>query len=535
MQLLHQVAPRAFVTCAPVDARPFPVCRTFGALLLAGLLLLATACGRDTPAAEPAAGEAAPTATTAAPATPTTAAEPAPTESAAALPADLPVFDITHFTNPTTITNTWMPLIPGAHFVYEGTTIEDDGAVVPHRIEVIITGLTKAVGGLATVVSWDRDYTDGELVEAELAFYAQDDAGNVWRMGEYPEEYDAGQVVAAPTWLHGLADAHAGIHMQADPQPGTPSYAQGWGPAVGWTDRGQVDQVGQESCVPVDCYQNVLVIAETSQSELDAFQLKYYAPNVGNVRVGWRGEGEKTQEVLELTAYAMLSPEALEAANAEALALEVSAYANSKDVYAQTPPIPGNEEAVAAAAAAPGDGATEIVVYTADLPEEGLYELELWEDEAAAEGELLGVTNNGDELDAPPENDPHATFTVAVQAGVPYRCWVHMLVGAPQGKSQANLLWVQFSGAVDQNNQAVYVPESASFLTVQGPTQAGWAWAPCALAGATDPAAALITFANSGEVTVRIQAGMEGVGFDQFLLSAGEYLENAPSDAVVEK
>ncbi len=189
---------------------------------------------------------------------------------------------------------------------------------------------------MRAVVSWDLDYSDGELAEAELAFYAQDDEGNVWRMGEYPEEYDAGQLVASPTWIHGLAEARAGIHMQANPALGTPSYAQGWGPAVDWTDRGQVDQMHQQICVPVDCYEDVLVIAETSQAEPDAQQLKYYAPGVGNVRVSWRGEGEKTKETLELVELVQLSPDALAEARAAARALEKSAYANSPDVYAHT-------------------------------------------------------------------------------------------------------------------------------------------------------------------------------------------------------
>ncbi len=255
-----------------------------------------------------------------------------------AVPQELTSFDATHFADSTTIDNEWFPLQPGTHFVYEGSTVEDDGEVVPHRVEIYITDLTKMIGDVRAVVSWDLDYTNDELVEAELAFYAQDDDGNVWRMGEYPEEYEDGKIVAAPTWIHGLEGAHAGIHMQADPQPGTPSYAQGWGPAVDWTDRGQVDQVGQQTCVPVDCYEDVLIIAETSATEPDAAQLKYFARGVGNVRVGWRGEGEKTQEVLELVEYAQLSSEALEEVRGKALELESSAYAQSKDVYAQTPP-----------------------------------------------------------------------------------------------------------------------------------------------------------------------------------------------------
>jgi len=247
-------------------------------------------------------------------------------------------FNPNNFDRPTNIDNEWFPLRPGTRFVFEGITVEDDGKAVPHRVEVTITDLTKMIGDVRTVVYWELDYSDGELVEAELAFYAQDNDGNVWQMGQYPEEYDAGEVVAAPTWIHGLADARAGIHMEAKPQPGTPSYSQGWGPAVDWTDRGQVDQMGQQTCVPVGCYEDVLVIAETSQAEPDAQQLKYYARGVGNVRVGWRGEGEKTKETLELVKLVKLNKKGLAEARKKALELEQSAYETSQDVYAHTPP-----------------------------------------------------------------------------------------------------------------------------------------------------------------------------------------------------
>jgi hypothetical protein len=247
-------------------------------------------------------------------------------------------FDASRFTRSIPIGNEWMPLKPGIRFVYEGTTIEDDGTAVPHRVVITVTDLTKVIGGVRTAVTWDLDYSDGELVEAELAFFAQDTNGTVWRMGEYPEEYEEGKFVAARPWIHGFEDARAGIMMPAKPQVGTPSYAQGWGPAVDWTDRGQVDQVGQKTCVRATCYDDVLVIAETSQSEADAQQLKYYARGVGNVRVGWRGAGEKTKETLELVRVEQLSAAALAEARTRALELERSAYQRSKTVYAHTPP-----------------------------------------------------------------------------------------------------------------------------------------------------------------------------------------------------
>jgi hypothetical protein len=247
-------------------------------------------------------------------------------------------FNPAGFTRPTQITNAWMPLKPGTRFVYEGRNVEDDGTVVPHRLVINVTDLTKVIGGVPSLVTWDLDYSDGELVEAELAFYAQDDGGTVWRMGEYPEEYEDGKVIQTPAWIHGVEKAVAGIEMRAEPQPGTPSYSQGWGPGVGFTDRAQVDQTGQKIKGPMGSYDDVLVIAEVSGAETDAQQLKYFARGVGNVGVAWRGKGEKTKETLDLVKVEQLSPAELAKVRAEALKLEKSAYARSKNVYAPTAP-----------------------------------------------------------------------------------------------------------------------------------------------------------------------------------------------------
>ncbi len=247
-------------------------------------------------------------------------------------------FQPANFDRSTQIDNEWMPLKPGTRFTYNGTTVEDDGTKVPHRVVINVTDLTKTIAGIRSVVTWDLDYSDGQLAEAELAFFAQDKDGNVWRMGEYPEEYEEGKFIAAPAWIHGIEEARAGIMMQAKPQPKTPSYSQGWGPAVGWTDRGQVDQVGQKTSVPAGAYPEVLVIAETSASEPDAQQLKYFARGVGNVRVGWRGDGEKTKETLELTKVETLDAKSLAEVRAAALKMEKGAYQRSKNVYGRTSP-----------------------------------------------------------------------------------------------------------------------------------------------------------------------------------------------------
>ena len=185
----------------------------------------------------------------------------------------------------------------------------------------------------------------------------------------------------------------------------------------------------------------------------------------------------------------------------------------------------------ASQASVPQGSTSEIIVYASDLPDSALFELDFYDDEASPGKKLIGLPNNGDELDPPPENDPHVTFNAQVQSGIPYRCWIHMKVGTPKGRSQANTIWVQFSDAVDEANKEVLKPNTNSYLTAQGPIQEGWIWVGCDLAGSDS----LVYFTVSGEITVRLQAGAEGVGFDQFILSSAEFLEEPPSVPVVEK
>jgi hypothetical protein len=247
-----------------------------------------------------------------------------------------PGYDAVKFSDPTRIRNRWLPLKPGTQFIYEGHTVDGDERI-PHRLVITVTDLVKEIDGVRNVVVWDRDYQAGELVEAELAFFAQADDGDIWHFGQYPEEYEEGEFVAAPTWIHGIKGAQAGITIRADYKPGDPSHAQGWGPEVSWTDRAKVHQVGRRTCVKAGCYNDVLVIAESSKEEPDAFQLKYYAPGVGNVRVGYGGR-DPTRETLQLVKILQCTPQQMAKARREALKLEKHAYQVSKTVYARTAP-----------------------------------------------------------------------------------------------------------------------------------------------------------------------------------------------------
>ncbi len=186
------------------------------------------------------------------------------------------------------------------------------------------------------------------------------------------------------------------------------------------------------------------------------------------------------------------------------------------------------------AAPAASAASRDVVVYASNLPKSALSEWEFWNDPLSPGGKMLGTPNSGGNLDPPPEEDPHVIFKARVEGGVPYRCWVHMKVGTPKGVSKANKLWLQFSKAVDAKGNEILKPDSGSYLTAQGPAASGWAWVPCLAAGEQAPGSRL-TFKSGGEITVRVQAGMEGVGFDQLLLSPARFLDQAPTVAVVEK
>jgi hypothetical protein len=238
----------------------------------------------------------------------------------------------------TTIDNRFLPFVPGTQFVFDGTANRGAGQG-SHRVIFTVTDVTKWVNGVRTLVIWDRDIQDGQLVEEELAFFAQDVSGNVWTMGEYPEERENGKLVGAPsTWLPGVAGAQAGVAMRVRPRPNTSSYFQGIAPAIQFLDKARVSKVNQKTCVPVDCYTGVLVVDEWNPlaQPQDGHQFKFHAPGVGVVRIEARGGVE--EETLVLTKLRHLGPDEMEQARQQTLLLDRRAYRIAPDVWGHTAP-----------------------------------------------------------------------------------------------------------------------------------------------------------------------------------------------------
>ncbi|MDH4142230.1 MAG: hypothetical protein OEV61_06435 [Chloroflexota bacterium] len=317
--------------------------RSVGIVVVAGMLL--AACNATTPSTGPTAVTGATTAPASVPSVAATSssAPTLPPSVAETLPPPpeetlTETFPRGAFSDPTTIDNLWLPFKPGTRWIWEGeATI--DGFRHARRVELQITDLSKVVDGVQALVAYELDLTDGVLNEAELIFLAQDDEGNIWHLGQYPEEYEDGQFVEAPIWIAGFDDASAGIWMLGEPRHSAVSYAQGYAPSVGWADRARVFETGSVTCVPAGCYEDVLVIDEFSRDEPDAHQLKYYAPGVGGVRVGWAGAREEEREELELVSVETLGPDAKAAIRAAVLAQDARGRDISPDIYGRLPPI----------------------------------------------------------------------------------------------------------------------------------------------------------------------------------------------------
>ena len=258
--------------------------------------------------------------------------------SAARAQLAAPALDAGSFSQSTLVDNTWFPLAPGTQYVYDGRSDRDGTGLAAAQVVFIVTDVTKVVDGERTVAVLDTDYVDGAEIEREIHFFAQDDAANVWSLGEYPEEYDGGSFAGAPSaWLSGVDGAQAGIHFPGTPQAGSPPYVQGIAPNIGFFNAAQVTATGQSTCVPYGCLGDVVITDEFSPDEPDGGgSQKYYAPGVGNVRIEPLNSAD--QESLQLTSFGTLGEKARQKANVRTLRLDARAYGHATAVWIDSSP-----------------------------------------------------------------------------------------------------------------------------------------------------------------------------------------------------
>jgi hypothetical protein len=192
------------------------------------------------------------------------------------------------------IDNPYWPMTPGSRWVYREKA---DGEV--QRVEVTVTDQTRTIMGIEARVVHDKVTleNDGRLVEDTYDWYAQDDKGNVWYLGEDTKEYENGKVSSTEgSWEAGVDGAQPGILLPASPQPGL-SYRQEYykGEAE---DAAQVLSVDKQAKVPFGAFKDVLQTKDFTPLQPEILEHKYYAQGVGPVLViGVKGGASREELV----------------------------------------------------------------------------------------------------------------------------------------------------------------------------------------------------------------------------------------------
>lgn len=177
------------------------------------------------------------------------------------------------------IDNPYWPMRPGSVWVYE----ETDSTGAREDVVVEVTDQTRVIAnGVEARVIIDTVSDDGVPVEITEDWYAQDNCGNIWYLGEYVTNYEHGEVVDHDgSFEAGVDGAQAGIAMPANPRPGL-SYRQEYyeGEAE---DEAAVITVGDEQVeVPFGYFnENVLMTRDLVPTEPMVQELKFYGYGVG--------------------------------------------------------------------------------------------------------------------------------------------------------------------------------------------------------------------------------------------------------------
>lgn len=183
------------------------------------------------------------------------------------------------FTNPTNVTNPYFPKAITGHLISVGIDAGES-----QRAEEMVLPTTRTIewggGTIEAIVIYYIAYGNGRLLETAFDFYAQDDAGNVYYLGEEVTNYEDGQVLNHEgSWLAGREGAPPSLIMPANPQVGMIFYPENRPGLV--FEQDEVLSLSEEIMTPKGLINDGLLIQETLMD--GAVEFKTYAPNYGYV------------------------------------------------------------------------------------------------------------------------------------------------------------------------------------------------------------------------------------------------------------
>lgn len=185
------------------------------------------------------------------------------------------------FSHPREITNQYLPLAWLKQDILEGTEagrkVRIERTAMPQKHKSFKIGGQK-VEALAVE---DREFEDGKLAEVAMDYFAQDDDGVVYYLGEDVDEYKNGKVSGhSGAWLLGRDTQIPGVILPTRPKVGDKFKPEDVSREISETD--EVVSVSETVVVPAGAYKNCLKVKESLADGTTEF--KYYAPGVGCVK-----------------------------------------------------------------------------------------------------------------------------------------------------------------------------------------------------------------------------------------------------------
>jgi hypothetical protein len=194
------------------------------------------------------------------------------------------------------IDNPYLPMAPGAVWVYRETDPRGNRT----KVRVTVTTRTKRILGIDATVVHDVVSDHGEVVENTFDWYAQDECGNVWYLGENTKEYEDGEVVSTEgSWQAGVDGGQAGVIMPADPQVGLVYREEYYDGEA--EDAAEVLSIDEQAQVRYGHFRNVLLTKNYTPLEPRVLEYKLYAKGVGVVLALGISGGNDREELLRFT------------------------------------------------------------------------------------------------------------------------------------------------------------------------------------------------------------------------------------------
>lgn len=209
------------------------------------------------------------------------------------------------FSHPRDINNPFMPISSLKQDILEGT--EDGKKIRVERTLKPDIHKTFTLNGqtVDSLVYEDRAFMNGKLEEVAVDYFAQDDAGTVYYLGEEVTDYDEnGKILPsgkAESWMTGVDTPVPGVVMPANPTVGTKFKCEDVSKTINESD--EVMGIGETVTVVAGTFTDCIRVKEILDD--GSIEYKWYAKGVGAVRempqtgdeqlVSHNGSGAKTK------------------------------------------------------------------------------------------------------------------------------------------------------------------------------------------------------------------------------------------------